>query len=160
MSMSKTRVTGSGYTYLTFKGKRIERLRNVQDSGQQPVAQAEPIQGIGDDYPTEIAVPKALGAGSLSFSVYELWESEPWQDIFDGRFNNASDILDVFKKQLDLGAIEIVKVIQGPNGKGRAQVYQGVVVTRISDAEQVSLNSMTQPKTIEAMYTRKINRSL
>lgn len=160
MSMSKARVVGSGYTYLTFKGKRIERLRNVQDSGQQPVAQAEAIQGIGDDYPTEIAVPRALGPGTLSFAVYDLWESDPWQDLFDGRFASASDILDVFKKQLDLGSIEIVKIIQGPNGKGRAQVYQGVVVTRISDAESIALSTMTSPKQIDCMYTRKINRSV
>lgn len=160
MAVSKVRVAGSGYTYLTFKGKRIERLRNISDSGQRPVAQAEAVQGIGDDYPIEIAVPRALSAGVLSFSVYDLWESEPWQDLFDGRFASASDILDVFKQQLNLGAIEIVKIIQGPNGKGRAQVYQGVVVTRISDEENIDLPSMTQPKRIECMYTRKINRSI
>ena len=72
MAISNVRVSGSGYTVITFNGKKVELLRTFQDSGQQPVATAEAIQGINDEYPTEIAFPKALGPGTLTFTTYEL----------------------------------------------------------------------------------------
>lgn len=153
MAMSKVRVAGTGYTYLTYKGKRIERLRNFNDSGQSPVASAEPIQGIGDDYPTEIAFPAAIGAGQLTFTTYELWEKGMWQDIFNGRFDGTNDLLELFKSQLKLGDIQIQKVIKGPNGKGRVITYDGVVVVNATDAESVQLSTMTHPKTVTCMYT-------
>lgn len=156
MSMSKIRVSGSGYTVITFNGKKIELLRSFNDSGQRPVSQPEVIQGINDEYPTEIAFPKAVGAGTLTFTTYELWEQGAWQKIFNDRFEGANDLLDVFKKQLELGSIQIQKVIAGPDGKGRVETYQGVVVTDISAAENVSLTTMTQPKTVTCMYTRVI----
>lgn len=157
MSMSKVRVAGSGYTYLTYNGKRIERLRSFNDSGQAPVASAEPIQGIGDDYPTEIAFPRAIGAGQLTFTTYELWEKGMWQDVFDGRFDGTNDLLELFKRQINLGSIQIQRVIMGPNGKGRVITYQGVVVVNATDAESVQLNTMTHPKTVTCMYIRTIS---
>lgn len=156
MSTSKVRVSGSGYTILTFEGKKIEYLRSFNDAGQQPVAQPEPIQGIGDDYPIEIAFPRALGAGRIDFTTYELWERGAWQSIFNNRFGSASDILDVFKQQLSKGSIQVQRVIKGPDGKGRVMTYQNLVVVSISDAENVNLSTMTQPKSVSCMYTRVI----
>ena len=154
MAISNVRVSGSGYTVITFNGKKVELLRTFQDSGQQPVATAEAIQGINDEYPTEIAFPKALGPGTLTFTTYELWEKGAWQEIFNGRFSGSNDLLDVFKRQLALGSIQIQKVISGQNGKGRVETYQNVVVTSISNAENINLQTMTQPKTVTCMYTR------
>lgn len=156
MAVSKARVAGSGYTVLTFNGKPIERLRGVNDSGQSPVANPEPIQGINDPYPTEIAFPNALGAGQITFTIYELWDSSAWQSLFEGRFANTNDLREVFQEQLNSGSFQIQKIITGPNGRGRVETYQGVVVTNISDAENIQLNTMTVPKTVTCYYTRKV----
>jgi hypothetical protein len=78
MPNSQTRVVGSGFSVMRWNGQKIAFLETVQDNGQSPVNTVTPVQPLDEPYPIEFAVPRAMNAGTLSFSIRELWDRPVW----------------------------------------------------------------------------------
>lgn len=150
MSESKTRVAGSGWTTFTFRNQRIAWLQTIQDQAPQAVAQAVAVQALDDEHPAEIVTARAVGAGTLTLTVYELWNQEVWQTL-PGLAGSRS-LIEVLKNQVKLGAISCQKIIKGPNGY-RTKNYYNCTITNVDESENVQIGNMVLPKTITMMYT-------
>ena len=158
MATSKFRV-GGGYTSINFNGKPLLYVDVIRETAPRPVAQAQSIQPMDSAYPIEIAFPAALEAGSLDITFREQWDAEVWAYLPGAGFQNASDLLDVFKAQLTGSALgkdwSVTKVIKNPNGTSRSITYMGIVVVNVMVDEVVNIGSMTFPKSIQMMYLRR-----
>jgi hypothetical protein len=150
---ASVRVGGSGLTVATFRGQTLSYLQTIQDTAPTPVAQAVPVQAIGDATPREIVTALAVGAGTLRLTFYEVWNKSVWQFLND--FAKSNSLLDVFKAQLSLDAIQIAKIIKDPRDTTktlRTKTYQKCKIVDIDDGEQVNIGTMVMPKGISVMY--------
>lgn len=155
MANSKVRVFGSGYTVMTWQGTRLAYLRNIADRSPTGVAQAEDIQPIDEPTPLEIVTPQAVRSGLLTLQFYELWNTPAWAQL--PGFENTHNLLDVLRRQLELGEISCRKIIKNPTGPYRVRVYHGCVITDVDEGEQVQIGTMTLPKQLQIAYTRTSN---
>lgn len=151
MADSKTRVGGSGWTAFRWRGNTLAWLQTIQDTAPRPVAQPKPIQPLDAEHPVEIVTPRALGAGTLQLTLFELWNGPVWQQL--SGLGSSANILDVFKQQVRLGEISCRKIIKQPDGRQRAKVYYNCTVTDVDDSEQIRIETMEMPKGITIMYT-------
>lgn len=165
---TQTRVTGSGFSYMTWNGINIAWLDDFQDSGQPAVGGSggqggyEVVQPIGAPTPVEIATSRVLTVGTLSFTIRELWNAPAWQQL-QGLATNpitgapTNNIVDIFQAQADSSTpITVQFVIRPPQATTyRGWVYNNVTVVGISDGEHVTLGSLTMPREITALYTSK-----
>lgn len=152
MADSNVRVGGSGWTAFTWRGQRLAWLQVISDTAPRPVATPKSIQPLDAEYPVEILTPRAIGAGTLQLTNFELWNESVWQQL--PGLESASDILDVFKTQVALGNISCQKIIKKPGGGQRIKNYYGCTITDIQDSEQIRIDTMELPKSITVMYTR------
>jgi hypothetical protein len=150
MATSTFRV-GGGYTAFVYNGQPLIYAQVINERAPQPVNTPTAIQPLDSPYPIEIALPIALGTGSLEITFLEQWNAEVWAQL-GGNFTTASDLLDVFKAQLAQGAVTCIKVINKPDGTQRKIVYQGCVVTNVTIDEMVAIGTMTIPKIITIQY--------
>lgn len=151
MALSNVRIGGSGYTVFAWRGTTLAYLQTIQDQPPQPVGRVEAIQPIDHEVPIEIVTPMAVGPGRLSLRFYELWNSPAWSHL--PGLEGTNNLLDVFKRQVQLGEITCRKVIKNPRGGYRVKVYHGCVVVDIDEGETVSIDTMTLPKTLSIQYT-------
>lgn len=149
---SKTRIGGSGFTTMTFRGTRLAYLQTLQDTPPQPVAGAQVVQAIDDEVPQEIVTAMAVGAGTLRLTFYELWNEPVWSRL--PGLEGTNNLLEVLKRQVALGEVSCRKLIKSPLGITRARVYHGCVLTDIDEGEQINIGTMTLPKTITMQYIR------
>jgi hypothetical protein len=157
MPQTKTRVVGSGNTVLRVNHKAIAFLMSFGDTAPAVVAGAKVIQGIDDKHPREIITANAVGGGTLSLSMVELWDAEAWQTILTD-FRNANNILDVFEAQRRMrDTITCEKLIRLPNGNYRGKVYHGCVITAITEDENVAIETMEKSISIIVQYTHVTN---
>jgi hypothetical protein len=155
MPETKTRVVGSGFTTLNWMGQPIAFLDEFTDSGQDPVAQPEPVHPIGDKFPREIATARALQAGTLTLTIRELWNEPVWWQL--AGVARTYDIVDVYQALAAMPSGVSAQMIIKPPGGGswRGNTYHNLVITQIADNETVRIGSMTFPRAITAMYTNK-----
>lgn len=153
MPQSKVRVGGSGLTVFSWggSGAALAYLQTIQDTAPTPVAQAVPVQSITDPYPSEIVTARAVGAGTLRLTFYELWNQSVWESL--PGFSGAHSLLDVLTRQLSLGSISCRKIIKTPSGSPRTKVYHNCVIVDVDDGEQINIGTMVMPKGITVMYT-------
>lgn len=151
---STVRIGGSGHTVFTWRGSRLAWLQVVSDTAPAPVAQPRAIQPLDAEHPVEIVTPRAVGAGVLRLTNFELWNSSVWQQL--PGLERANSILDVFKAQVALGEISCAKVIKNPNGAFRVRNYYGCTITELDESETVSINTMEMPKGFSVMYTHAL----
>ncbi|ABE67871.1 hypothetical protein SEA_TYKE_128 [Mycobacterium phage Tyke] len=149
---SKTRIGGSGFTTMTFRGTRLAYLQTLQDTPPQPVAGAQVVQSIDDETPSEIVTAMAVGAGTLRLTFYELWNEPVWSRL--PGLEGTNNLLEVLKRQVALGEVTCRKLIKSPSGITRARVYHGCVLTDIDEGEQINIGTMTLPKTITMQYVK------
>lgn len=149
---SKTRIGGSGFTTMTFRGTRLAYLQTLQDTPPQPVAGAQVVQPIDSETPIEIVTAMAVGAGSLRMTFYELWNEPVWSRL--PGLEGTNNLLDVLKRQIQMGEVTCRKLVKSPSGITRARVYHGCVLTDIDEGEQINIGTMTLPKTITMQYIR------
>ena len=152
MPESITRIGGSGFTQFSWRGTTLAYLQVIQDTAPQPVAQAQAIQPIDSQEPLEIVTARAVGAGTLRLTFYELWNGPVWTHL--PGLEGATNLLDVLNTQVTLGDISCRKFIRVPGGGIRTRVYYGCTITDADDGENVNIGSMTLPKGITLMYTR------
>ena len=149
---SKTRIGGSGFTTMTFRGTRLAYLQTLQDTPPQPVAGAQVVQAIDDETPQEIVTAMAVGAGRLTLTFYELWNEPAWSRL--PGLEGTNNLLAVLKRQVQMGEISCRKLIKSPSGITRARVFHGCVITDIDEGEQITIGTMTLPKTITMQYIK------
>lgn len=149
---SKTRIGGSGFTTMTFRGTRLAYLQTLQDTPPQPVAGAQVVQAIDDPTPSEIVTALAVGAGTLRLTFYELWNTPVWAQL--PGLEGTNNLLEVLRAQINLGEVTCRKLIKSPSGITRARVYHGCVLTDIDEGEQINIGTMTLPKTITMQYIK------
>lgn len=147
---SKTRVGGSGFTTMLYQNQRLAYLQVMQDTPPTPVATAQAVQPIDEHVPLEIVTAMAVGVGTLRCTFYELWNEPVWAALpgLEGTFN----LLDVLRRQVNLGAITMQKIIKSPSGLMRARIFHNVVVTDIDEGENINIGTMTLPKTLTFQY--------
>ncbi|AVO24983.1 virion structural protein [Rhodococcus phage Finch] len=151
MSQSKVRVGGSGYTVMTWQGQRLAYCQQLDDQAPQAVGPAEAIQAIDDEHPVEIVTAQAVRGGTLSLKFYETWLTPVWGQL--PGFEGTNNLLDVLKRQLQLGEITCRKVIKVPNGPYRTTVYHNCVITDFDGGESVVIGTMSLPKSVRIQYT-------
>lgn len=149
---SKTRIGGSGFTTMTFRGQRMAYMQTLQDTPPQPVAGAQVVQAIDDETPQEIVTSLAVGAGTLRMTFFELWNLPVWAQL--PGLENTNNLLEVLKQQIQMGEISCRKLIKSPSGIIRARVYHNCVLTDIDEGEQLNIGTMTLPKTITMQYIK------
>lgn len=147
---SKVRIGGSGFTTMLWQGQRLAYLQTMQDTPPTPVAQAQAVQPIDEPVPLEIVTAMAVGIGTLRVSFYELWNAPVWA-LLPG-LGGTNNLLDVLKKQIQLGSITMQKVIKSPSGIMRARVYHNCVVVDIDEGENINIGTMSLPKTLTVQY--------
>lgn len=152
MAEPKVRLGGSGLTTMTFRGTRLAYLQTLQDTPPQPVAGAQVVQPIDEETPLEIVTALAVGAGSLRLTFYELWNEPVWSRL--PGLEGTNNLLEVLKRQVQMGEVTCRKLIKSPSGITRARVYHGCVITDIDEGEQINIGTMTLPKTITLQYVR------
>ncbi len=160
MTIANVRVVGSNYSTFRWRGKSIAYLEQVVDRGVSPVSQVEAIHPLGEDHPTEFAVPRALSFGQLTFTIRELWEKPVWQHL--AGLATAQNILDVWRVlAADPSAVTCQTVIRPPQGSYvRVKTYHNVTISDIDDSETVNLAGMSIPRTISCVYTHATRATL
>ena len=154
-NLQKFRVVGSGYTVFSYAGSQLNFCDTITDQPPPPVAQPEPVQPLDERHPIEIAFPRAAGAGSLVVQIREQWDKEIWRQFPGFQNGQINDIVDLFERSVENGQVFCMKLIKPPPGhKPRAVIYHGCVIVGADLGENVSIASMTVPKTITIMYTK------
>ena len=176
MTTTNIRV-GGAYTRLTWtpggstSAVNLAWVDVIQESAPQPVAQAQPIQPVDSEYPLEIAFPGAIETGSLTVTIREQWNTEVWNAFYStyndipANFANGgssnlviSDLLGVFKAQLSAGAVHLSKIIVDPTTRQpiRQVHYINPTIINVAIDETVNIGTMTFPKSIQFMYTQRL----
>lgn len=176
MTTTNVRI-GGAYTRLTWSAPgsssvNLAWVDVIQESAPQPVAAAQPIQPVDSEYPLEIAFPGALEAGSLTVTIREQWNTEVWNAFYstyndipanwatdsDGNNRVISDLLGVFKAQLAAGTVHLTKLIIDPTTRVpiRQVTYINPTIVNIAIDETVNIGTMTFPKSIQFMYTQRL----
>ena len=150
-TVGQVRNVGS-YTTFQYSGKTIAFLENIQDSGQAPVAPAQPIHPLGARHPVDIVTPRALQAGTLTLSIRELWNGEVWEQLQG--LTGAKTIVDIFERLARTpNYVTCTKIITPPGGRRYGKVYHRCVISGIQDSERVEINTLSVAKTITVSYT-------
>lgn len=167
---TKTRIVGSGFSALYFQHKPIAWLEAYTDSGQRVMSGPEPITSLTDQHPSEIAVSRVVGAGTLTVTVRELWHEEVWitmlrqAGISDQDLANINNIADAYNA-IDRLPYEITAQMvitnpsTDPNAGTRGKVYHGCVFEDMADGETVAVGSLTVPRTLTLLYTHATRMS-
>jgi hypothetical protein len=137
---------------MTWRGTRLAYLQTLQDTPPQPVAGAQVVQPIDEETPLEIVTAMAVGAGTLRLSFYEIWNSPAWAQL--PGLEGTNNLLEVLKRQVQMGEVSCRKLIKSPSGITRARVFHGCVITDIDEGEQIQIGTMTLPKTLTLQYIK------
>jgi hypothetical protein len=151
MPQTQSRVVGSGNTILLQNGREIAFLASVDDAAPKPVGTTAVIQPLDAKHPVEIVTSNAVGAGTLTLRLVELWDAEAWQRLVN--YENAQSILDVYEANRGTGQIQFKKIIKAPNGRKRGKVYMGCIITNVTEDESVTIDQMTKSVTVTVQYT-------
>ena len=151
-NVQRARNVGSNFTTFQYDGQTIAYLQSVEDSGQLAIAQAAAVQPLGYRHPVEIVTPRAVQAGTLTLVITELWHQEVWEQM--SGLAGTKDIVAVFEKLASQpNYVTCQKIITPPDGKRYGKIYHRCVISDITDGDQVSLEKLTNQKTITVMYT-------
>lgn len=151
-AQNRARNFGSNYTTFRYNGKSIAYLEMVQDSGQAPVAGAQPIHPLGYDHPVEIVTPRAISAGQIVVTIREMWNQEIWQQL--AGLAGSTDIVDVFRAIARTATpITCTKIVNPPTGARYGKTYHNCVIAAIQDGEAYDITTMSQTKSLTIFYT-------
>jgi hypothetical protein len=152
---SISRVGGSGFTTMMYQGLRMAMLQVINDTQPTPVAAAQAVQPIDESVPIEIVTAQAVGVGTMRGTFYETWNQPVWQTL--PGLQGTWTLLDILKRQTSLGSVTMQKVIKSPTGLMRALVYHATQITDVDAGENITIASMTLPKTITWQYCYSSN---
>jgi hypothetical protein len=154
------RVVGSGFSTFRWRGKPLAFLEQVRDSGQEPIVGLQPIHPMDSQYPVEFASPRAMDAGTLSFTVTELWNAPVWQTL--GGLENANNIVDIWTVLAqDPSVITCQTIIKPPQGNfWRVKTYHNVMIASVDDSETISIGALSVARTVNCMYTNATRETI
>jgi hypothetical protein len=135
---------------MMFNGSRLAYLQVMAETPPAPVAGAQAVQPIDESVPLEIVTAMAVGVGTLKCTFYELWNEPVWQAL--PGLQGTTNLLEVLKRQIQMGTVTMQKVIKSPTGIMRSKVYHNVVIVDIDEGENISIGSMTLPKVLTFQY--------
>lgn len=147
---------GAGFGILQYNGEPLDLISNFQDSGQPALGQPIDVMTINDVRPRCIIPPMAVSSGTLTFTTYGLKAEGVWGTVFNGRFASAKDLVDIFRMQLELGAITICWITVDLDGSPtKCFQYSGLVVTDARKNINVDNQGARQAtQTFTCKYTR------
>lgn len=151
---TKTRVVGSGFTTLNWRGAAIAFMERFRDSGQRPLGQgAESVFPLDSRHAVEIATTRVLDVGTLAVTIRELWAGPVWTNL--AGLEGAVDVIDVYTLLAsDPNEVTCQMLIKPPGGNvWRGKVYHNCTVTGIDDAEDVQLGALTMARDCTITYT-------
>ena len=168
------RLGGSGFTAFHWEGQPIMFARTIADQSPQPVAAPVPIHPMDQRYPIQILTPAAIGVGTLTLEMWELYGSKIWDRIMaitdtvhttgvtTNRLPLYNDLAEVFVRLANIGrGINATKLIYPPNKVQKnktqfyADTYHNCVITDIRDDEAITVGSMDIAKTMTVQYTNR-----
>lgn len=135
---------------MLWQGQRLAYLQTMQDTPPTPIAQAQSVQPIDEPVPLEIVTAMAVGPGTLRLTFYETWPAPVWA-MLPG-LEGTSNLLEVLKRQIQLGTVTLQKVIKNQSGMMRAKVFHNCVVVDIDEGENVNIGTMVLPKNLTVQY--------
>jgi len=166
------RVGGSGFTAFMWKQHVIGFAQRVNHTSPQPVAPPSPVQPLDQQYPMQILVPAAIGAGTLVVEMFEMYNRKVWDqimtvtDALDGSNAGAkdryTDLSEVFLRLSALASpVSCTKVVYppgtgvrgGPGIRHYADMYFNCMITDIRDDENIEIGTMEVIKNMTIMYT-------
>lgn len=166
------RVGGSGFTAFHWEGQVIGFAQTIAHQSPQPVAAPVAIQPMDQRYPLQIITPAAVGPGTLSVQMYEMYNRKVWDQIMEvvdrnhtqgeqsNRLSVYNDLVEVFIRLANIGrGISCTKVIYPPNkvqatkSQFYADTYHNCTITDIRDDEQIDIGSMEIIKSMTLQYT-------
>jgi hypothetical protein len=173
------RVGGSGFTTFLWSGSVIGFAQTVSHQSPQPVAAPSAIQPMDQQYPMQIMVPAAIGAGTLQVQLFELYNQAVWDNIMSitdlttgvgtaGKQSVYNDLSEVFLRLSALNKpITATKIIYPPNAGVRggqttkfyAEQYLGCMITDIRNDETIQIGTMEVIKNMTIMYTQMVRQS-
>lgn len=171
---STFRVGGSGFTAFQWSGSVIGFAQAVSHQSPTPVAQPSAIQPLDQQYPMQILVPAAIGAGTLQVQLFELYNQAVWDNIMAitdltagvgtaGAKSIYNDLSEVFLRLSALNKpISASKIVYPPNAGVRggqttkfyAELYHGCMITDIRNDENIQIGTMEVIKQMTIMYTK------
>ena len=152
MPQSRTRVVGSGYTTLEYRGRRIAFLDSFVDTGQTPFVPAAPVMVLDRTRPVEIVTGRVLNGGTITANIRELWGQPVWYQL-RGLANqrNLTDVWEALRQ--DASSVTCRMIIRPPNDPPRGKIFHKCVITSIPDDENVTLGALTVSRAIQIQYT-------
>ncbi len=148
----KVRNAGSSFTTFRYRGQPIALLESVSDTGQTAVAQPEFIHPLGARHPVEIVTARAIGGGTLTLSIREVWHREIWQQLQG--LTGTHDIVDVFQRLANTSEyVTCAKIITPPDGRRYGKTYHRATIISVPDGETFKIDTLSQLKDITVAYT-------
>jgi len=154
---SRARVAGSGFTYLHWDNKLIGFIESLSHTSGRPVAPATPIHPMDSPYAVEIVTPQAMGPGTITAGLFELYGQRVWDRL--SQMTGAVDIVDIFQRVANSAhPITMVKYVAPPTIRGKKMLpyteeYHNCVISDIADGETVSVETLQVVKEVTFMYT-------
>lgn len=172
------RVGGSNFTTFHWQGQIIGFAQAIAHTSPSPVAAPVPIQPLDQRYPIQIITPAAVGPGTLTVQLYEMYNSKIWDDIMSivdsthttgiqtNRKTTYNDLVEVFIRLANIGkGINCTKIIYPPNKvqtnktQYYADTYHNCVITDIRDDENIDIGAMQITKQLTIQYTHTTRNS-
>lgn len=165
MPPTKTRVVGSGFTTFNYDQKPLAFLDAFTDSGQAPVGRGdgpgwEAVHPLDWKFPAEIATSDAVGVGTLTCTVRELWNEPVWWQL--AGLAGTDTVVDIFRYLRSRNApVTASKIIKPPGSAvWRGYTYHNVTIVGVPDDDAVTIGALTSQKIITMVYTNKTPLSL
>lgn len=153
-TVGRVRNVGSNYTTFQYAGKTIAFLQSFTDSGQTFVGGGQPqfIHPLGYPHPVDIVAPRALGGGTITAQITELWGEEVWEQMQG--LSGAKTIVEIVERlSRTPNYVTCTKLIRHPNGRRSGKIYHRCVITNVQDGDQVTIGSLAVQKNVTISYT-------
>lgn len=148
--------TGPGYGALIYNGKVVDLVGELVDKGQAPVGSTQTVMTIDDTQPRGFITPLAMQGGQLQFKFYVKRATGFFGGLFNGHFDKAHNLAQLFNQQLEEGPVQIMyKTVEVEGAANYGIMYQGVTFTSAVRAFNMTAASSAVQVTFEctALYT-------
>lgn len=151
--MHQGRVVGGGNTIIHQGGKDIAFLTSISDTPPKVIGSTVVVQPLNAKRPVDIITGNAVGEGSMTLTLIDVWDEEAWNRLTG--YENAKDILDVYEANRRMASgFTMTKMVKSPTGKTRGKTYSGCVISDVTEAETINIDTMTKDVVITVMYLR------
>lgn len=151
-------IGGAGVTVMKFDNDIVAFCNGVTVTWPSAVAEAVPVQPMDAIRPLEIVTARAIGMGTISLTLTNLYNTQIWDRLGGGKIAGGDDLADIFQQvQLTYpGGFTVQRVIQPPvkNGQIYIESFQGCVITNVADGQAITSASMLVDRTISISFTR------